>query len=132
MNKKEKAKAEKAKAAKKSSPKKRKPTAKWLDPKAVGRENLNIVQINDSDNLSDDLGITRERLEQIAVIMDEAKVELKGCQCTTKRLEIISKKLLHANELAYVCFVEGVTYQKMSNPFGGFGGFAIAIPRPKQ
>ncbi len=82
--------------------------------------NLLIRVINDSDDISQSLGITEERQEQIATFCENADLKTEK---VTEMLEIVSPQLKHANELVLVGIIIGqkMTYEKIREDLAGQG-----------
>lgn len=68
-----------------------------------------VVEIEKSSSMRESLGITEERAGELVDFYNTSKGVRK-----TQRIVSISKKCLHANELAYICYLAGHAHAEQS------------------
>ncbi len=84
---------------------------KWLNKKWLSKDTNNLIvkEINESQDIPEALGITKEREQQLVKTLTRRAEDAKSY---THAMEMISKECLHANELGYSMMILG---QMMAN-----------------
>lgn len=76
------------------------------------KNSLLVTHIEESDQLNVSLGITEERRHELVNLMSK----YENCNSFSDLFERVSKEVVHANELAYICFLIGRVTATAQNP----------------